>query len=58
MLYKNTFIYICYALILTTYPFELIGSDKDPETGEKIKTNEESETTKEKYSLKDHIIGK
>lgn len=43
MLYKNTLIYD--ALFLTIHSFQLIGCDRDPETGEKIETSESSKST-------------
>lgn len=47
MLSKNRLIY--YALFLTIHSFQLIGCDTDPETGEKIKTNESSKRIIDKH---------
>lgn len=50
MLSKNILLYPIYcALFLTSYSFQLIGCDRDPETGEKIETSESSKNTTEKY---------
>lgn len=43
---KFWIISICHLLILMTYPFQAIGSDRDPETGEVLKTKEETQNSK------------
>lgn len=50
MLSKNILLYPIYcALFLTSYSFQLIGCDRDPETGEKIETSESSKNTTNKH---------